>query len=190
MQPMVIRLVLLLLMVASGVGMFVAVDTAETRPLKQAQETALNRFGADLLSLCQSATKTRNGSVPNNARISVINSDTKTVYEIYNEALPDNMRATDKSDVTVLLCLSENKSVFAKDEYGQPTKYTCTRYARDLTGYLIDIKTGKTLNYRSFEGQLPPECPEKTDVNLTRTGDIPPSSDITDWLTSSAGDNV
>src|SRR5262249_29340346 len=122
-------------------------------------------------------------SWPNKLKVGVINNDKKTVYDVYEQALPDELRATDKSDVTVLLCLMENKNVFAKDEYGEPTQYTCTRYTRDLIGYLVDVKTGKTLDYFNFVGQEPPECPDKTDSDISRTGDIPPASDIVVWLT-------
>jgi hypothetical protein len=187
---MVIRIVFLVVVVICGLGLYLAVDTAQALPLRQAQETALNRFGADLLNLCKSATKTRSSSLPANIKIGVIDSNTNSVYEIYDTALPGNLKATDKSDVTALLCLSEEKTAFDTDKYGTPPKYTCTRYTRDITAYLIDVKTGKTLNYRSFDGQEPPVCPDKTDTSLTRTGDIPLASEITTWLTRSVKGNL
>lgn len=185
MRLMGLRLMLLLLILAGGVGAYYVVGI----PLQQAQEAAVNRFGSDVFNQCQNATKVRSGSLPSNIKIGVINSDKKTVYDTYDQALPDELRATDKSDLTVLLCLTERKTVFATDQYGKPAQYTCTRYARDLTGYLVDIKTGKTIDFLTFDGQEPPECPDETDSNISRIGDTPLPSQINAWLTRSMRSN-
>lgn len=190
MRPLMIRLALLVLIVGCGIGLYVAVDTAQALPLQHAQANAIARFGVDLLDLCQNTTTTRNSSWPNTVKIGVINSDAQTVYDDYDSVLPAQLKATDRSDVTVLLCLTETKSVFDIDKYGNPAKYTCTRYRRDLTGYLIDVKTGTTINYRSFNGQMPPECPDETAIDISRTGDIPLASDVSTWLTASMGQGV
>ena len=42
------------------------------------------------------------------------------------------MRATDKSDVNVLLCLKEEKNEYDTSYYGATKKYKCTQYERDL----------------------------------------------------------
>ncbi len=186
MRLIVIRLALLVMMLACGASMYGAVEL----PFIQAQQNAQNRFGANLLDLCKTATKTRKGALPAEARIAVIDSDKRIVYGAYEDALPDDLRATDKSDVNVVFCLSENKTVFDTDEYGTPTKYTCTRYERDLVGYVIDIQTGKTLNYHTFDGQTPPECPDKTDSDISRTGDTPDPLDVITWLTRTAQDRA
>ena len=185
MQPMIIRLGLLVLIVGCGIGLYAVVDTAQALPLRQAQASALDRFGADVLNMCQNATSTRDGSLPATVKIAVVNRDTDTIYDEYDQVLPSKLKATDKSDVTVLLCLTETKRILHTDEYGNPTKYTCTRYVRDLTGYLIDVRTGAAISHRSFDGQTPPACPDETDSDITRTGDIPLASDITAWLTGS-----
>src|SRR5690349_16493867 len=119
MQPMITRLVILILVVACGAGMFVVVDTLATADLKQAQQAAQERFGADLIKLCQGATETR-GVLPANSKISAIDALQNTVYDVYDAAIPANMKAKDKSDVTVLLCLKEDKTVYDKAEYGDP----------------------------------------------------------------------
>jgi hypothetical protein len=187
---MLIRIVILVLVVICSVGLYAAVDTLQAMPVRQAQEAALSRFGADLLKLCQGATKTRGGTLPTEARIAAINRTNSTVFDDYDAALPTNLKATDKSDVNVLLCLSEEKSVFNIDEYGKPVKYRCTQYTRDITAYLVDVKTGKTLDYQTFDGQEPPECPDTTDSNLTRTGSLPLPSDLNSWLTRRVKGNV
>ena len=184
MQPTIIRLVLLVVIVACGAGLYEVVDSAQTLPLRQAQDSALQRFGPDLLNLCQTAVKNRTASLPDNVKVAVIDSDKKTVYDVYQDSLPASVQASDKSDVAVLLCLSESKNVYATDKYGQSETYTCTRYSRDLTGYLIDVKTGKTFNFSSFDGVVPPECPDSTSSDISRTGDIPLASDIADWVAS------
>jgi hypothetical protein len=114
----------------------------------------------------------------------VIDSAANAILEPYLNALPAALQGRDKSDVTVMLCLRENKIVFDTDQYGSPPKYTCTRYERDLLAYLVDVKTGKTLSYKRFEGTEPPDCPEKTDKNVTRTGDLPPAADVSRWITN------
>lgn len=190
MQPMVTRIVILVLVVVCSFGLYAAVDTIQAMPVKQAQEAALSRFGADLLKLCQSVTKTRGGTLPTETKIAAINGNNSTVFDDYNTALPANLKANDKSDVNVLLCLTEEKTVFNVDEYGKPVKYTCTQFSRDITAYLVDVKTGKTLDYRAFDGQEPPECPDKTDSNLTRTGNLPLASDLNSWLSRSVKGNV
>ncbi|GEM_PF-5067865 len=190
MSPMVTRIVILVLVVMCSFGLYAAVDTLQAMPVKQAQEAALSRFGAELLKLCQGATKTRDGTLPSAVRIAAINRSNSTVFDDYDAALPTNLKATDKSDVNVLLCLSEEKNVFNVDEYGKPVKYRCTQYTRDITAYLVDVQTGKTLDYRTFDGQEPPECPDKTDTNLTRTGNLPPASDLNSWLTRRVKGNV
>jgi hypothetical protein len=190
MQPMLTRIVILVLVVMCSFGLYAAADTIQALPVKQAQEAALSRFGADLLKLCQGVTKTRDGTLPTEARIAAINRSNGTVFDDYDTALPANLRATDKSDVNVLLCLGEEKSVFNVDEYGKPVKYRCTQYTRDITAYLVDVKSGKTLDYRTFDGQEPPECPDKTDTNLTRTGNLPLPSDLNSWLTRRVKGNV
>ena len=190
MQPMVIRLILIVLIVACGAGFYFAVDTIQAAPLKAAQAAALTRFGPDVLKKCQGVTSAKGGKLPADAKIAVINSVDNDVYDIYDTALPGNIRATDKSDVNVLLCLTEKKSVFHTDFYGASKKYSCIQYARDMVGYLVDVKTGQTLDTRQFDGQEPPDCPDKTDANLTRTGDIPEVSDITNWITHHAKANV
>lgn len=186
MQPMATRLVILALIIICGVGLYFIVDTIETGPLRQAQQTAQDRVGTDLINLCHGATATR-GTMPSRSKMIAINSDNDTVYDIYDSALPVSLKATDKSDVEVLLCLQEDKAVYDTSEYGDPTKYTCTEYERDLTGYLVDVKTGKTLNYKKFRGQRPPECPDSTDTDVTRTGDVPLAKEIISWLTGNSG---
>ncbi|MEP7288703.1 MAG: hypothetical protein ABI947_23370 [Chloroflexota bacterium] len=185
MQSMGIRLVLIVLILVCGGGMYLAVDTLEAAPLKQAQTVAESRFGTDLIALCQGATQAR-GVLPANSKIGIINSVENTVFDIYDSAMPTTMKATDKSDVNVLLCLKEDKTVFDTSKYGKPAKYTCTQYERDLLGYLVDAKTGKTLDYKKFDGQTPPDCPDTADQDWTKTGDLPDASDIITWLTRHA----
>ena len=190
MQPMVTRLVILVLILVCGVGLYLGVDTMQAAPLKQAQQVAQSRFGADLLKLCQGATQTRGGKLPADVKIGAINSIDNTVYDTYDAAMPASVKATDNTDVNVLLCLKEEINEFDTTYYGASHKYKCTQYERDLIASLVDVKTGKTLDSRKFDGQTPPDCPDKAGTNLTRTGGIPLASDITTWITRHAKSNL
>lgn len=181
-RAIVTRLIILALILVCVFGLYVVVTTAQDMPLQQAQAAALNRYGEDLIRLCKNPAQAASAALPSTLKLGVVDSTTGAIFEPYLNGLPAAMQAKDKSDINVMLCLREDIIVFDTDQYGSPPKYTCTRYERDILAYLVDAKTGKTLGYRRFEGAEPPDCPDKTDTNVTRTGDLPPAVDVNQWL--------
>jgi len=154
------------------------------------QQAANTRLGT-AATLCQGKDQAAKPSVNTTAsgKIGIIKGEDGTLFDQYDQALPANLRPQQPSEVTAVLCLFEVHNVFGTDKYGNgsSTDYTCTRYVRDLHGWLVDAKTGKVLAFGTFVGQTPPECPNETDTSLTETGDLPIPVDITDWLTQTSG---
>ncbi len=168
-------------------ALYVGVTFVQGAGVRQAHDAALSRYGEAALQRCQITGKasTNADSPPAGLKLAILNGKDGTIFEPYNSALSAKRQAKDASDLAAVLCMTENRSVFDTDTYGGTTsskRYSCVRYARDLDAYLIDVKTGKVLRYTQFAGAEPPTCPDSTDSNLTRVGELPPASDVLDWV--------
>src|SRR5262249_13833366 len=122
-----LRLVFLAVIVVIVIAVYFVSSTILDKPLKDAQGVAMARFGEPILNLCQKPTKARS-TPPSDAKLSIINSVENTIIDEYNSALPAELQAKDKTDISVVACAHENQTVFDTDDYGNPPKYTCTRY--------------------------------------------------------------
>jgi hypothetical protein len=187
MRGLIERLILLLLIVAVDFGAYIVVSTAQLGPLRAAQADTQARFG-DKLSGCGSlkAVTASAGRIPAGAKLVVVDSKHTVVYQDYQAALPTEAQAKDQNDATVIACLTEKLTYVATEQYGSPTdstRYSCVRNRRDFSTALVDFATGQTLSSGTIQGPKPPECPDKTDSNLTRNGDLPAPDMVSRWLT-------
>src|SRR5260221_12358736 len=159
--------------------------------LKQDQDAALKQYGEAVLNLCNNL----NPGAPDqgdlaggaSAKLTYMTADVKTIRTSYVTALPADRQAKDKTDLTGVVCLNESSTGFATDQYKDTSgvvKYTCPRYQKVLDAYLFDTKSGKLVAYKQFTGPTPPECPDTSSSNTSRTGDSPDAAEVTSWAIS------
>lgn len=144
--------------------------------LKADQDAAVAKYGEQVMNLCKTTTKAKSDVLPLNAKVAVVNAELSTIYDSYQKAFATANQAAGKADITHVVCMSSTKSTYDTDTYGG--KYKCTRYRQNFDVYIVDVKTGKTISYQEVQGATPPECPGKTDKDLTRYGDYPRPADI------------
>ena len=156
--------------------------------LKQDQDKALAQYGDSVLNLC-------NNLVPNSpvdaslakgasAKLTFIDAGNKTIRDAYFNALSAGQQAKDKTDITGVVCVNETSTVYNTDKYTDSAgtvKYTCVQYQKVADVYLFDTKSSKLVAYQQFTGPVPPDCPDKTSENTSRTGDSPAAADLTAW---------
>lgn len=145
--------------------------------LKADQDAAVAKYGAEVVNLCKAVSKTGSDPLPENARVVVINADLSTIADSYQKAVAADYQAQGKDDVTHVICMSSVKNTYDTSSYGNG-KYTCTRYQQNYDIFVVEVKSGKTINYQQAEGTEPPSCPDKTDEDVSRYGDYPSPADI------------
>jgi hypothetical protein len=154
---------------------------------KQAQDRTLSQYGEKAIALCNNLSpdlRAKGKVTDAGGKLAIINASTKITEDSIIEALPADLRAQNKDDVTGVLCISNDSSVYDTDTYGSgnTTKYTCTRYQTTTNVYLFSSKTGALVAMSSFEGATPPECPNTTNKSLSKYGDPANPKRIADWL--------
>jgi hypothetical protein len=180
------RLLTLLITTVVAAGLAVGITYVQGIPIRAGQQKTVELIG-DNVKLCETANlKKSNRQIASlDGTIGIIDAKKMRFYDDYQAGLPDARQVKTPSELAGIICLREMKTEVEVAKYGSITstkRYTCTRYGRDLEAWLFDVKAKKLLAYRVFEGTQPPECPDKTDSNLTKTGNLPPVADIADWL--------
>lgn len=178
------RLLTLLITTVVAAGLAVGISYVQGVSIREGQQKTAELIG-DNVKLCETANlkKTNRQLASLDGPIGIIDAKKMRLYDDYQVGLPAARQVKALSDLAGVICLREMKTEVDVANYGKTsTRYTCTRYGRDLEAWLFDVKTKKLLAYRIFEGTQPPECPERTDSNLTKTGNLPPIADIADWL--------
>jgi hypothetical protein len=156
---------------------------------KQAQDKTLAQFGEKAVVLCDHLNPdlTGKGNVEDvRDKLAIINTSTMITSDELFDALPAERRAQNKEELTGVVCISTGSTVYDTDTYGSGNveKYTCTRYRSTTTAYVFDAKSGQLIANRTFEGDTPPSCPERTNKNISQYGNSPDSQLILDWLLS------
>lgn len=185
MRGLILRLGIIAAVSVVVAALYLGVTFVQGAEVRQAHDAALQRYGDAALQRCQITGKAGAGSPPAGLKLAIFDAKNGTAFEPYNSALSATRQAKDASDLAAVLCMTENRAVFGTDTYSgtkSSTRYSCVRYERDLDAYLIDVKTGKVLRHMQFTGAEPPTCPDSTDSNLTRVGELPPTSDVLDWV--------
>ncbi len=168
--------IVLIVVVLAIIGGVIALSAAS---LKGAQDTAVSKYGADAIALCQNTIDTTmSGQLPDTAKIVFIDSGLSTIDSEYQSKLAANSAASDKTNLTHVACTKQTDFLYDTNSYGTSNKYTCDRYRKDLAIALYDVKTSKQVAYWTVEGATPPECPSKTDQDLTLNGNPPIATDI------------
>lgn len=144
--------------------------------------TVINNFGSKNFTLCKNIDADVSvWKVSSNARLLAVNNATFYIWDEYHQELPRSARATSKGDLTHVLCLETSTKEYAQDEYvddDDTVIYTCTRYRRYIDAYVISVESGETTAHRKFKGDVPPECPDSTNRNLTMYGNDPKPDEI------------
>jgi hypothetical protein len=138
--------------------------------------TLTNSFGRSTLDLCRDANETSKWVSYTSPHVVVVNKATQEIMTTLHDKVPTSMKATSKDDLTHVMCIDMASKEYATDEYGDKngkTVFTCVRYRRVWDVYIVDAKTGKTTAEKVFLGAIPPECPEKTNKNISRYGEHP-----------------
>ena len=125
---------LILLLIGGAVGGVVIVAAIQ---LKQDQDKALNQYGETVLNLCTnlSPSAAAQGGLAKqaSAKLTFIDAGVKTIRDAYFSALSPDKQAKDKTEITGVVCVNENSTVFDTDKYADSSgnvKYTCTRQRR------------------------------------------------------------
>jgi hypothetical protein len=156
-------------------------------PIQAAQAAAKTLLGTDAL-ICNNAAPVKRKTAPLfNGKIVVLNRRTNGIDSTFHDALPTTLRASQASEVGLILCVEPVKTYFDTDYYGASNKYSCTRYTQDLKVYALDPVAKTVTASDTIEGGTPPECPDKTDTDLTKYGDFPTVADILKWLNYNGG---
>lgn len=161
-----------LLFVCGGVVAFSVIT------LKQDQDAAVAQYGEEVINLCKDVSPDGTGALPTDAKIVFLNKNLRIIDTSYQKSVATSKQAAGKADVTHVACVSSKSEVYDTTSYGATGKYTCTQYMSNVEVYVVDVKTGKTVNYKVFKGDTPPECPDKTDKDVTRTGNSPVPLDV------------
>jgi len=153
----------------------------------QVQKSIQARYGATTIQRCKAANITIDnpveGSWPAHLRTIAIDSATLTINPTYDQAIPDQWHATGSQDINAVMCLVENKTLYAEDTYALGD--ICHRYRHDLSVFMMDPVTGGLIRTKTFSGLLPPPCPEFTYLVVDEDGTLPNASNITTWLNQS-----
>jgi hypothetical protein len=154
---------------------------------KQAQDRTMAQYGEKAIALCDNLStdlRAKGKITDAGGKLAVINASTKISEDSIIEALPADRRAQSKEEITGVLCVSNDSSVYDTDTYGSGsvTKYTCTRYQTTTNVYLFNAKTGALVAMSSFEGSIPPECPASTNKSLSKNGSPANPQRIAEWL--------
>jgi len=164
------------------IGVIVAVLAFSAASLKADQDAAVAKYGAEAVNLCKNTVdKAASGALPAGAKLVFIDSNLSTIHYEYQPKLVKNAAdraAEDKSTLTHVACTKQIEVLYDTDTYGASGKYTCKRYSRNIEVALYDVKTGKQIGFWTVKGATPPECPEKTDKDLTKYGNPPVSETI------------
>lgn len=164
------------------IGGIVAVLAFAAASLKADQDAAVAKYGAEAIGLCKNAVDSSvTGDLPSSAKLVFIDSNLSTIhYEYQPKLVKDaaNRAADDKTTLTHVACTKQVEVLFDTDSYGATGKYVCKRYARHMEVALFEVKTGKQVGYWKVKGATPPECPEKTDKDVSKYGNPPISTDI------------
>jgi len=178
------RIVVLVVCTVVAAGLAFGVIYVQGIPIRRAQEAA-GRVLGDKASLCSAVvrkdikTRTR---VNFDGKIGIVDAFDGSLYEKYQDALPAERQPAKPDEVRGILCLFDKQSVFGTSKYGNPAKYFCTRFSKDLEGYLLDAETGKLITAHLFYGTDQSDCPETTDSSVTRYGDLPPPDEVAAWF--------
>ncbi len=192
---LMIRLILILVFGVLIVGGYFGITFALDAPIRQGQDAALNRYGAAAVKLCNLSSdqnKIGKATIEKGAKLGVIKAEDGTFYERYANVLPAARQAMNASETAVILCLQESQTDLEPDTYGSKTsstRYSCYRKERDLSAYLIDVKTGTQFASQDFPGAEPgtDACPEKTDKDLTVYGELPSTVKVINWAIKQSG---
>src|SRR5258708_10060762 len=133
---------------------------------------ASDKFGPTSPNLCERAGKEITTSLAPNPKFAIIDSDYRTVYEPYYNALPDDIAGKGPTDTTDMLCLSFGKRLFEDN-------YDCKLYRSDVEAYLIDSQSGATAVYRHILGPVPENC-DSSGGHVE--GDAPAAATVINWL--------
>jgi hypothetical protein len=166
-------------------GIQVINEVAQSDTIRIAAENTktaiINNFGSENFSLCKKTTDAAGWELSSNAHLMAVNNASLVLWNEYQQQLPGSARAKSRRDLTHVLCLEPSSKEYATDKYGDDdgaVVYTCVRYRRYIDAYLVNVESRKTVGHRKFKGEVPPECPERTDMNLTVYGDDPAPADI------------
>ncbi len=151
--------------------------------LKQAQDATVKAYGQPVIDLCSNlSAPTVSSELPAGSKVAFLNADDKIVLDQYQKAAAADKVAADKSTLTHVVCIKKTQDVFHTDVYGSSSKYSCVQYQVSADAYVVDVKTGTVLKSSKIKGPTPPDCPDKTDKNLTETGDLPDSTTFLAWV--------
>lgn len=178
------RIVILVICGGLGVGGGLGASYVLGAPMRGGQEAAKRVMG-EKVGLCADATKlqkVRVSKITLTGKIAVMRVRDNTLYQPFQDVLKADRQAKEPSEVAGVLCLVDYESVFDTEYYGASKKYSCIRFSEDFDAYLVDAATGKTVAYRRLDGMEPDTCPDKTDSNLTRYGELPDPADVAAWI--------
>lgn len=168
-----------------ALGLAFAATYVQGIPIREAQAQTATLLGENLELCAKENLKTMSrSSVSLKGQIGVVDVEHKRIYKQYQDALDTERQPTEATKLVGILCLRE-KIETNTEEYGSNSsskRYYCTQYAHDLEAFLFDTQTKKMVAYRKFQGTQPPECPDRTSSSVTKHGQLPPSSDIGDWI--------
>ncbi len=181
---LVARLVILGVIAAGAAGVYLV----QQIQLKTAQSSASSAYGDDLIGLCKSVQRVpAKASTTIGGKLVFIDSNNSVIATTYHDVMPPARRAAQRAEVEGLVCVRESEIGIQTIPYDKG--YTCVRTQRAVDVFLVDAKSGKTVNFRQFQGSAPPDCPQtirvSNGVNQTPRvyGDAPATADVINWLT-------
>jgi hypothetical protein len=164
-----ISLGIALLLVALIAGAIIAGTVFQVQQLKARQDSLIAKYGVQVLTLCKTPPTTgKPKTAKGKAKLLVVNTLDSTVYEPFQNALNDTLRATSADDLTTLICLTGDHHSLGEDSdcayHG--TSQVLHRFANDLHLTAIDIASAHTvLDDITLPGTDPGDCPEKVSVS-------------------------
>jgi hypothetical protein len=159
---------------------------------KRNQQAALDKYGTAVINLCQNLNPNsvayadlRSSA---NAKVLFVDAKNKTISGKYTGLLPADRAASDKTDITGVVCLVEGEDVRDSAAYGSGSLH-CTAYQKTLDVYLFDVKSEMLVAHQHFIGSQPNHCPASIHGNRDEYlyGD-PPDANLTLQWALSGGD--